>query len=280
MFLERFGREYVFLFCNSIQRKDDGMMWKRSELKSRAKAVLKLSYWKAFLVSIILAIAGGSCSSGGTSSYNPTWNGQGGTGPSAGHSAVSSSPFEHAWLILVILLIALVVILAVAAFRIFVGYPLEVGCKKYFVNSTERNFDLNAMGYGFKAGMYLDIVKSMFWRALLNFLWYLLLFIPGIVKSYAYRMVPYLLADNPNLGYKRAVDLSKQMTRGHKFRMFVLDLSFIGWFLLGTLALFIGVLFVLPYYNATLTELYAELRERAIQQSLTSREELRLETVE
>ncbi|MNE91711.1 hypothetical protein D3C80_1893560 [compost metagenome] len=89
-------------------------------------------------------------------------------------------------------------------------------------------------------------------------------------------MVPFILADNPNIGYRRAVDLSKQMTRGHKFRIFVLDLSFLGWIFLGLLVFFIGVLFVLPYINATKAELYLALRQQALKEGLTTEEELRL----
>jgi uncharacterized membrane protein len=89
-------------------------------------------------------------------------------------------------------------------------------------------------------------------------------------------MVPYILADNPNIGYRRAVELSKEMTRGHKFRIFVLDLSFIGWILLGIVVLFVGVLFVMPYIYATKAELYLALRRQALKNGLTSEEELRL----
>jgi uncharacterized membrane protein len=64
------------------------------------------------------------------------------------------------------------------------------------------------------------------------------------------------------------------MTHGHKFRMFVLDLSFLGWILLGLLALGIGVLFVQPYINATKAELYLELRHHALVYNLTTEHEL------
>ena len=136
--------------------------------------------------------------------------------------------------------------------------------------------NLNHLGFAFNKDRYLDIVKAMLWRGFLNFLWFLLLIIPGIVKSYAYSMVPFILADNPNIGYRRAVDLSNQMTRGHKFRIFVLDLSFLGWIFLGLFAFFVGVLFVLPYINATKAELYLTLRQQALENGLTTEEELRL----
>jgi len=68
--------------------------------------------------------------------------------------------------------------------------------------------------------------------------------------------------------------LSLKMTDGQKFSIFVLDLSFIGWYLLGTLAFLVGVLFVMPYQNATEAELYMVLREDAIKDGFCTYEEL------
>lgn len=244
-------------------------MWTRRDLKTRAKTVLKTSYWQAFLVSLIIGIAGGN----GSPSFN--WN--------AGSLDFGSSPAlfgggDMTALIIwaVVLSIVGFIMLLVLAFRIFLGYPLEIGGRKYFIQSQQEMVDMNLIGFAFNRARYWEIIKSMFWRALMNFLWYLLLIIPGIVMAYAYRMVPYILADNPNIGYKRALKLSTEMTRGHKFRIFVLDLSFIGWILLGVLALFIGVLFVMPYINATNAELYLVLRQNAIDKGLCSQEELSL----
>jgi uncharacterized membrane protein len=116
----------------------------------------------------------------------------------------------------------------------------------------------------------------MLLRGVQNFLWYLLLIIPGIIKWYAYSMVPYILADNPNIGARRAIQLSNNMTRGHKFDIFVLELSFIGWYLLGLLAIVVGVLFVRPYEDATKAELYLVLRRNALEQNMCRYEDLGL----
>ncbi len=238
-------------------------MWIRRDLKSRAKLVLKLSYWKAFVVSLVIACAQGVL--GGSSRHEY-------------HHGYSSDPFTELipYLPLIIFAATLFIIL-ILGLRIFLGYPLEVGGRRYFVRSTAQNFDLNALGYSFRKEWYLDIVIAMLWRAFINFLWYLLLIIPGIIKYYSYRLVPYILADNPNIGYKRALELSTRMTDGHKWTWFVLDLSFLGWYLLGLLAFAIGTLFVLPYQNATNAELYAVLRQNAIANHLTNREELGLD---
>ncbi|MDQ0062538.1 DUF975 family protein [Paenibacillus harenae] len=247
-------------------------MWDRSELKRKAKEVLRTSYWKAFLVSIILVFVGGG---GSPPSFNLNFGSSGSSGPSG-----MDVDWEALAPFLAIAIIVFIVVFVFAlAFRIFLCFPLEVGSMRYFKQSAEHEVNLNHLGFAFNKQRYWDIVKSMLWRGFLNFLWFLLLIIPGIVKSYAYSMVPFILADNPNIGYRRAVDLSKQMTRGHKFRIFVLDLSFLGWILLGLLVFFIGVLFVMPYINATKAELYLRLREQALKDGLTTVEELRLKRI-
>ncbi|HAL74707.1 MAG TPA: hypothetical protein DCM45_06425 [Clostridiales bacterium] len=101
-----------------------------------------------------------------------------------------------------------------------------------------------------------------------------LLSIPYIIKSYSYRMTPWILADNPQIGYRRALRLSMKMTRGSKWTMFVLDLSFLGWRILGALACGIGVLFVTPYIMATHAELYATLRQYSVAAGSCTMEEL------
>lgn len=108
----------------------------------------------------------------------------------------------------------------------------------------------------------------MFLTDLFTALWSLLFIIPGIVKSLAWSQVPYLLAENPGMSGKRARELSDQMTMGHKWDLFVLGLSFIGWNLLGALACGVGVLFVAPYVQATYAEAYAFLRAQALEKGL------------
>lgn len=239
-------------------------MWTIGELKSKAWEALRQYYWKAFLVSLVIAIVSGN--------YGFNYNGGNGSdfSTSLGGDTVS--------LMLIFIFIAAVLmgITIFLAFRIFIGYPLEVGGIKYFVQAQQDCEDMNFLGFAFNKTRYGDIIKAMLWRAFLNFLWFLLLIIPGIVAAYAYRMVPYILGDNPNIGFKRAVQLSTEMTKGHKFHIFLLDLSFLGWLLLGVLALFIGVLFVLPYINATRAELYMILRRNVIATGVSSNEELLL----
>lgn len=252
------------------------MNWSRKELKSRAKQVLRTTYWKAFLVSLLLAFI-----SGGFPSWSGNWNLNSHSNPNINLSDTHLG-FGHVTdgvgviILIVIIIVAILVGLAVTAFNIFVLAPFKVNTQQYFKQASQGEADLNYLLYAFKKGRYLSVVAAMFWSALLNFLWFLLFIIPGIVKTYAYSMVPFILGDNPTIGRKRAVQLSNQMTRGYKWRMFVLDLSFIGWFLLGALALGVGVLFVLPYYNTTKAELYLFLRQQALHDGLSDPKELNL----
>lgn len=238
-------------------------MWNRWQLKESAKTVLRASYWKALLVSLILLFTSGR--EGFSINFN-------------------QADLDHlfnqvdSWLSLPFITMLfgtlLSVSLASALIAILVFSPLEVGVRYYFLESTQMRFNLENIIHGFTGGRYRNVVITMLLRGIYNALWYLLLIIPGIVKSYSYAMVPYLLAENPGIPPSRAIEMSMQMTDGHKWKMFVLDLSFIGWFLLGTLALGIGFLFVLPYPNTTHAQLYVALRTIALDRQMISLQEL------
>ena len=106
------------------------------------------------------------------------------------------------------------------------------------------------------------------------------IFIAGMVivimKSIAYSMVPFILTDNPNIGYTRALKLSIQMTSGQKWNIFVLQLSFLGWALLTVFTFFIGMLFLVPYILATYCELYLKLRDIALRSGICTPAELNI----
>lgn len=235
-------------------------MWIRSELKQRAKAVLKTNYWQALIVALVMICLG--CDSSGSNS-----------GIKQGRDYYQHMELDYLWFILKIVAGIAIVIMIIAW---FVGHIIEVGGRKFFIRAAEGESKMDYLVYGFKENRYWNIFKAMFYSRFIIFLWALLLIIPGIVKGYAYRMVPYILADNPNIGTKRAMELSQEMTRGQKWDIFVLDLSFLGWYLLGALALGVGVVFVRPYDYATNAELYLRLREDALQCGLCRYEELNI----
>ena len=102
--------------------------------------------------------------------------------------------------------------------------------------------------------------KVNFLVCLFTFLWSLLFVIPGIVKSYAYSMSMYILAENKGKPALECINESKAMTDGHKMDLFVLGLSFIGWALLGGITFGIAYIWVLPYMNATYANAYNSLK--------------------
>lgn len=103
---------------------------------------------------------------------------------------------------------------------------------------------------------------------------YLLGYFFIINRSFAYMLMPYILADNPDIGAKRSMDLSKKMMKGNKLHLFGLQLSFLGWALLALLTCGIGGLFLTPYVAQTIAEVYARLRSIAVERGDTSMEEL------
>lgn len=91
-------------------------------------------------------------------------------------------------------------------------------------------------------------------------LWCLLFIIPGIVKSYAYAMTPYVMNDRPDLDADDCIHESRMMMKGYKWKLFCLDLSFIGWAILCILTLGIGFLWLQPYVEASHAKFYEELK--------------------
>ncbi len=160
----------------------------------------------------------------------------------------------------VIVLVAAIILLLSSVLKVFVLNPLEAGCRNFLLRNATGESDFGDIGFGFTPDYWRN-VKTLFLRDLFRFLWGLLLIVPGIIKRYSYRMVPYILADHPELSGKDVLTLSRQMMDGHKWRTFVLDLSFLGWNILSALTFgLLGIFYVNPYRQCTNAELYRELK--------------------
>ncbi len=157
----------------------------------------------------------------------------------------------------VIFLVAMVIAFVIDAFLL---NPIELGGNKFFLKNTDEPAKFSNVLFAFDHE-YLNIVKTLFLRDLFITLWSFLFVIPGIIKSYEYRMIPYILAENPGMDRKEAFKLSREMMTGNKWRAFVLDLSFIGWELLSVLTCgILSIFYVNPYRYATNAELYKAIR--------------------
>ena len=175
-------------------------------------------------------------------------------------AAIGAAVGVAAAVILAMMFIGLILSLFGIAVDIFVYNPIEYGCQKFFKRSMDENQSLGVMFNGFKDG-YKNIVKVMFFRDLFVFLWSLLFIIPGIVKGYAYRLVPYILSENPSLSKDEALKESNRLMMGNKWKAFVLDLSFIGWNILCLLTWgVLEIFYVGPYRNATYAAFYEAVK--------------------
>lgn len=275
-------------------------MWNRAELKGKAKFSFKRNYWKSVLISLLLAliVGGGGTGAGSFSrglsdgvsgsdeSYTDDYDYNDGDydddsyddeseydiirdfsngfaegfqdGASHGHSGTAYAAlaiFGITFIIIFLILMSVVILLDV-----FICNPIEVGCKRFYVRNLNESAQVGNVGFAFD-NHYKNITKTMFFRDLYTILWTMLFIIPGIVKSYEYQMIPYLLAENPQMSREQAFAESKRMMSGQKWRAFVLDLSFIGWNILSAITLgILGIFYVQPYMDATHAALYEALR--------------------
>lgn len=160
----------------------------------------------------------------------------------------------------VIFIVVFVIVLAISlVWSAFITNPVQMGCDRFFFKTLNQKAEVKEVAFAFDNN-YKNVIKILFFRNLYTALWSLLFCIPGIVKSYEYRMIPYLLAENPNLTKEQAFEISKQMMTGNKWKTFVLDLSFLGWdFLSIFTAGILETFYVGPYRNLTNAALYEQL---------------------
>lgn len=159
-----------------------------------------------------------------------------------------------------VFIIAGMVMVILIPLEVFLLNPLEVGIKRFFVQNLKEMANIREICYAFDHS-YLNCVKTLFFRDLYIFLWSLLLVIPGIIKAYEYRMIPYILGENPSISRAEAFAMSSSMMQGNKWKTFVLDLSFVGWYILNGLSLgILGIFYLNPYVNQTSAALYLRLK--------------------
>ncbi|HJB25486.1 MAG TPA: DUF975 family protein [Firmicutes bacterium] len=244
-------------------------MFSRIQFKENAKQLLRRYYWMAFAVCTIYVIIHGIGTSTITGKITVNFRGE---IPIFWHGGFDL--LHASWEILLFLFGSLFVLIFSLGLSIFLINPVTVGRNRYFMLSRTYRCDLGSLFSSFSSGRYLNIVKVMFFKALFVWLWSLLFVIPGIVKSYQYRMVPYLLAENPDMDWRRALEVSRAMTMGYKWDLFILDLSFFGWLFLGMMLCGVGVLFVQPYIQATDAEVYEFMRQKVFATGVCLRSEL------
>lgn len=263
-------------------------MWQRSELKMRAKQVLSGCLLAAVVVCLISGLLAGEFSRRGSGSSSEgqsvytdrevtrdLFEGEADGGRIATRMGTEAAGLLTKGLAPLIIYFGILVFIIGVLISIVIGYPILVGSKRFFMSSRQQQTGIGEVLYGFRSGHVINIIFVQFLQNLKIFLWALLLIIPGIIKSYEYRMIPYILSENPGIQQSRAFELSRTMMEGQKMEVFLLDVSFFFWYLLGAFTCGLANIFYInPYKAATNAELYAVLREDSLRRGIANAYEL------
>ena len=144
---------------------------------------------------------------------------------------------------------------------ILISGPMAYGVASMFIKQTRTGEPMNIPDIfnGFRDDFSNTFLIGLM-TTLFTMLWSLLFVIPGIVKAYSYSMAMYIKNDNPDYDWRKCIDESQEMMSGHKADLFMLDLSFLGWMIVGTLCAGVGVFWVNAYMSAAHAQFYEDLR--------------------
>lgn len=161
---------------------------------------------------------------------------------------------------LIMFAIGVVISVIVIAISVLLFNPIRLGCRRFFRKNLDEPANMSNILFAFDNG-YKNVVKTMFMRDLFVFLWSLLFVIPGIIKEYEYRLVDYIISEDPTKNYKEALEESRKLMKGNKWKAFVLDLSFIGWKILSLFTCgILSIFYVNPYKLSTDAALYEAIK--------------------
>ncbi len=213
----------------------------RIELKQKAKEQIKGNVLILFVISIITSI----------DTFSGSFNG--------GNFANNNGFVISLSMIMILRAMGLGLVLFILS--LIVMCPLKISQARIYLGvSSEEKPKFSMLAYGFKNCWEQSALLGLL-SAVFIFLWSLLLVIPGIVKYYAYRMSDYIMAENPDINALDAIKKSEEMMKGHKLELFILDLSFIWWYLLVGITFGIALVYVMPYVMASRTNFYLKIKE-------------------
>ena len=152
------------------------------------------------------------------------------------------------------------IILLLTVYTVFLIGPLTIAKVNFFLKARKDGFKTKYIFEVFREDSYENFLKTMLAKNIIVFFSSLLI-IPGIYFSYVYFFVPQIAADNPNMSRKEIFKLSREMTDEHKFELFILSLSFSGWYVLSCIVPVFGRYLVDPYYEASKAEAYEALKK-------------------
>lgn len=267
------------------------MTWRRRDLKRKARGRLRDCYWPAVAVCLLTVMLTGWIGSAGVTAgkFAPESSGVEMSekrlqelkeelrenNPIAGYK-ISIFQEQLNLLLMVFVITATTAIFLIGLLVIFfIGNPVRVSSKRFFMYNRIRRADAGMILYVFRNHYTVHVTRVMFIRWVKIVAGSLLFVVPGVIRHYEYSLVPYILAENPEIDSKRALELSSAMTDGEKMKMFKLDLSFLLWEAASAVTLgMVSAFYVLPYKEFTKAELYHVLRENALENRLCDYKEL------
>ena len=250
-----------------------------ADFRAKAREALQYNWGKAIGVGFVASLLGAATISMGGGSTGGGSQGNTAAGSNAGISSGITEgnelidffniksitdlngiiPTQYQVGFMVFLSIISFTILAFAILHFVIGGAVTLGYVKFNLNLVDRKpasmADLFSEFKRFGAGFIMQLLRNIF-----IVLWSLLFFIPGILAAYSYAMTPYILLENPDMTPGQAIAKSKELMYGNRWRLFCLEISFIGWSLLAVLfTLGLGFIVLAPYMEASFAAFYREI---------------------
>jgi len=244
-----------------------------ADFRARAREALRGNWGIAVGVGLVASLLGAGTTAAGSAGGNGNSNANSGvtSGAEAGTGLVDfgsidsiadlngiiPTEYQVGFMVFLSVLSFIGVLFLILHFTI--GGAITLGYVKFNLNLVDRKHvtfaQLFSEFHRFGAGFFMQLLRMLY-----TFLWSLLFVIPGIYAAYGYSMTPYILAEHPEMTANEAITRSKELMDGNRFRLFCLEISFLGWALLVALfTLGIGLLWLKPYIETSFAAFYREI---------------------
>lgn len=231
-----------------------------ADFRQRAREALNGNWAKGVGVGLLAALLGAGTTSAVIGGGNGGRDNSSGVGVNSVADLEGVIPVEFHIAVLAIISIIGFAAIVFAILHFVVGGAVTLGYVKFNLNLVDHKpatvADLFSEFYRLGAGFVMQLLRVVY-----TVLWSLLFVIPGIYASYGYAMTPYILMENKEMTANEAIRASKELMNGNRFRLFCLEISFIGWALLAVfLTAGIGFLWLVPYMEASFAAFYREIK--------------------
>lgn len=257
---------------------ENKIQWIHRELKERSKAVLRMHYWRIVLVALLFSLLADGDKTPLSAIESVVQERSGfvveerepvlySLGLNDTYKIIRDYVLDKQYMggivvgtaVFTVLILFFIVAFSRLLISIFIINPLKVGSLRFYNRGFDTKPRFKELFHVFEY-KYKNVVSVMCLKDVYTFLWCLLFIVPGIIKSYEYLMVPYILSEHSDMRAKEAFAASRQLMRGQKWKAFMLDLSFLGWAILSGMTFgILGIFFVSPYRSLTFTALYRKL---------------------